>query len=128
MKISFSVALLLLCFNLSAQSFKIKHLVVEGAASPAQGTVKVDLNNRSININSNGRETQLTRVIFQKGQNGSLKCYRETVESKKRIIFEPNRELTEEKRDVSHIMTYTVVNPFSNQRSEVVYHLIKLNE
>ena len=126
MKISFGVVLLLLCFNLSAQTFKIKHLVVEGEASPAQGTVKVDINNRSININSNGRETQLTRVIFQKGQNGSLKCYRETVESKKRIIFEPNRERTEEKRDVSHKMTYTVVNPFSNQRSEVVYHLIKI--
>ena len=128
MKISFSVALLLLGFNLSAQSFKIKYLVAEGTASPSQGTVKVDLNNRIIKINSNGRETKLTRVIFQKGQNGSLKCYRETIESKKRIIFEPNRERTEEKRDVSHIMTYTVVNPFSNQRSEVVYHLIKLNE
>ena len=126
MKISFSVALLLLGFNLSAQSFKIKHLVVEGIASPAQGTVKVDLNNRIIKIHINGRETKLTRVIFQKGQNGSLKCYRETIESKKRIIFEPNRERTEEKRDVSHIMTYTVVNPFSNQRSEVVYHLIKI--
>ena len=126
MKISFGVVLLLLCFNLSAQTFKIKHLVVEGEASPAQGTVKVDINNRSININSNGHETQLTRVIFQKGQNGSLKCYRETVESKKRIIFEPNRERTEEKRDVSHKMTYIVVNPFSNQRSEVVYHLIKI--
>ena len=126
MKISFSVALLLLGFNLSAQSFKIKHLVVEGTASPAQGTVKVDLNNRIIKIHINGRETKLTRVIFQKGQNGSLKCYRETIESKKRIIFEPNRERTEEKRDVSHIMTYTVVNPFSNQRSELVYHLIKI--
>ena len=66
MKISFSVVLLLFCFNLSAQSFKIKNLLVDGAAFPAQGTVKVDLNNRSININSNGRETQLTRVIFKK--------------------------------------------------------------
>ena len=99
---------LLLNFSLYAQTFQVKAVLEGNNEIKTEGKVNVDIANRSVYINANARETTLNRVIFQKGKEGVLYCYRETIDSKKRIVFEPiplnfnNPQDATHKNDLNH--------------------------
>ena len=116
---------LLLNFSLYAQTFQMKAVLEGNNEIKTEGKVNVDIANRSVYINANGRETTLNRVIFQKGKEGVLYCYRETIDSKKRIVFEPIQLDLNNPQDATHKMTLTIVNPFSGERVEMIYFLKK---
>ncbi len=125
MKIKTSFLLLFCSYALFAQRFEVVGSVYEGENIDVQGEVFVDVTNRTIEININGREMTLQKMTFKKGEKGELLCYKEGVETKQRIVFSPNKNRKGELVRVTHIMRYTVVQGFSRNRSEVTYHLIK---
>jgi len=79
----------------------------------------------SIALTINNKEMTLNKMTFKKGSVGELLCFKESIEVKQRFKFSPNQNRTGDLTKVSHIMTYTTVQGFSNRRSEFVYHLIK---
>lgn len=125
MKIKISFLLLFCSYALFAQRFEVVGSVYEGENIDVQGEVFVDVTNRTIEININGREMTLQKMTLKKGEKGELLCYKEGVETKQRIVFSPNKNRKGKLVRVTHIMRYTVVQGFSRNRSEVIYHLIK---
>lgn len=125
MKIKISFLLLFCSYALFAQRFEVVGSVYKGENIDVQGEVFVDVTNRTIEININGREMTLQKMTFKKGEKGELLCYKEGVETKQRIVFSPNKNRKRELVRVTHLMRYTVVQGFSRNRSEVTYHLIK---
>lgn len=116
---------LLACSSLTAQRFDVIGAVYENQTVETTGEIFVDLEQQAIEFKINGSEMTLNKVTFKKGEAGELKCYKESIDSKKRVLFSPNKDKTGSLRMVSHIMTYTVVQSFSNQKVEVIYHLAK---
>lgn len=125
MKIKISFLLFFCSYALFAQRFEVVGSVYEGENIDVQGEAFVDVTNRTIEININGREMTLKKMTLKKGEKGELLCYKEGVETKQRIVFSPNKNRKGELARVTHIMRYTVVQGFSRNRSEVTYHLIK---
>jgi len=65
------------------------------------------------------------KMSFRRGDVGELFCFKETIELKQRFKFSPNKERTGNLVNISHLMTYTVVQSFSNKKREFIYYLIK---
>ena len=111
--------------NMWGQRFDIVRAVYQNEEVPSKGEIFVDVTNASIEFKVNGQEMTLQKMTFKKGEAGQLLCYKENIDTKKRVIFSPNKTLSDSLRRVTHIMTYTIVQPFSNQKTEVIYHLTK---
>lgn len=125
MKYLFTLYLSLINLVSFGQHFEIVGATFEGKYSPVKGEVYVDIDNKSISMEINGREMAITKMSFRRGDVGELFCFKETIESKQRFKFSPNKERKGDLVNISHLMTYTVVQSFSNKKSEFIYHLIK---
>ena len=125
MKSHFTFLLLLSSFAIFAQRFDIVSAAFEGEVIPVAGGVFIDVPKKSIALNINNKEMAISKVTFKKGNVGELLCFKESIEVKQRFKFSPNKDKTGDLRKISHIMTHTIVQGFSNKRTEFVYHLIK---
>ena len=126
MKSHFTILLLLSSFAIFAQRFDIVSAAFEGEVIPVTGEVFIDVPKKSIALNSNNKEMTISKMTFKKGDVGELLCFKESIEVKQRFKFSPNKNKTGDLRNISHIMTYTIVQGFSNNRNEFVYHLVKM--
>ena len=125
MKIHFSLLLLFCSFTLFAQRFDIVSAELDGGIIQVEGEVFIDVPKKSIALKINEKEMTINKMTFKKGDIGELYCFKESIEVKQRFKFSPNKDRTGDLAKVSHLMTYTIVQGFSNRRSEFVYHLIK---
>ena len=125
MKIHFSLLLLFCSFTLFAQRFDIVSAELDGQIIQVEGEVFIDVAKKSIALKINEKEMTMEKMTFKKGDIGELFCFKESIEVKQRFKFSPNKDRTGDLAKVSHLMTYTIVQGFSNRRSEFVYHLIK---
>ena len=125
MKKHFTLLLLLSSFALFAQRFAIVSAELDGGIIQVEGEVFIDLAKKSIALKINEKEMTMEKMTFKKGDIGELYCFKESIEVKQRFKFSPNKDRTGDLAKVSHLMTYTIVQGFSNRRSEFVYHLIK---
>jgi len=122
----FLIVVLTLVYQVSfGQQFEIIGANSDGKLIPVKGEVFVDLNNKSIALNINGRDMEITKMTFKKGDVGELLCFKESIEVKQRFKFSPNKKRRGDLLRISHIMNYTVVHGFSNKRSDSEYYLIK---
>lgn len=124
-KTHITLFLLLNSFVIFAQRFDIVSAEYDGGIIQVEGEVFIDLPKKSIALTINNKEMTLNKITFKKGDVGELLCFKESIEVKQRFKFSPNKNRTGELAKISHIMTYTTVQGFSNRRSEFVYHLIK---
>jgi hypothetical protein len=126
-KIKTPVTLLLFLrsFAIFAQRFDIVSAEYNDGIIQVEGEVFIDVPKKSIALTINNKEMTLNKMTFKKGGVGELLCFKESIEVKQRFKFSPNQNRTGDLTKVSHIMTYTTVQGFSNRRSEFVYHLIK---
>lgn len=124
-KTHITLFLLLNSFVIFAQRFDIVSAEYDGGIIQVEGEVFIDLPKKSIALTINNKEMALNKITFKKGDVGELLCFKESIEVKQRFKFSPNKNRTGELAKISHIMTYTTVQGFSNRRSEFVYHLIK---
>lgn len=126
-KIKTPVTLLLFLssFAIFAQRFDIVSAEYNDGIIQVEGEVFIDVPKKSIALTINNKEMTLNKMTFKKGGVGELLCFKEGIEVKQRFKFSPNQNRTGDLTKVSHIMTYTTVQGFSNRRSEFVYHLIK---
>ena len=125
MKIHFSLLLLFSSFVIFAQRFDIISAELDGQIIQVEGEVFIDVAKKSIALKINEKEMTMEKMTFKKGDIGELFCFKESIEVKQRFKFSPNKDRTGDLAKVSHLMTYTIVQGFSNRRSEFVYHLIK---
>ena len=125
MKKHFTLLLLLSSFALFAQRFAIVSAELDGGIIQVKGEVFIDVAKKSIALKINEKEMTMEKMTFKKGDIGELYCFKESIEVKQRFKFSPNKDRTGDLAKVSHLMTYTIVQGFSNRRSEFVYHLIK---
>ena len=125
MKYYFTIYLSMISFLFYGQRFEIVGAEYQGEHSPVRGEIYIDIDNKSIAMEINGKEMTLTKMSLKRGDVGELFCFKETVDLKQRFKFSPNKERKGDLVNVSHIMTYTVVQSFSNKRSEFIYYLIK---
>jgi hypothetical protein len=125
MKIHFSLLLLFSSFVIFAQRFDIVSAELDGQIIQVEGEVFIDVAKKSIALKINEKEMTMEKMTFKKGDIGELFCFKESIEVKQRFKFSPNKDRTGDLAKVSHLMTYTIVQGFSNRRSEFVYHLIK---
>lgn len=125
MKTYLSLLLLFCSFTLFAQRFAIVSAELDGGIIQVEGEVFIDVAKKSIALKINEKEMTMEKMTFKKGDIGELYCFKESIEVKQRFKFSPNKDRTGELAKVSHLMTYTIVQGFSNRRSEFVYHLIK---
>lgn len=125
MKFLFSIFLSLISLVSFGQHFEIVGAKFEGENSPVKGEVYVDIDNKSLSMEINGKEMTIPKMSFRRGDVGELFCFKETIELKQRFKFSPNKERKGDLVNISHLMTYTVVQSFSNKRSEFIYYLIK---
>ena len=63
----------------------------------------------------------MEKMTFKKGDIGELYCFKESIEVKQRFKFSPNKDRTGDLAKVSHLMTYTIVQGFSNRRTESLF-------
>ena len=124
-KTHINLFLLLSSFTIFAQRFDIVSAEYDDGIIQVEGQVFIDLPKKSIALRINDKEMTLNKMNFKKGDIGELLCFKESIEAKQRFKFSPNKNRTGDLTKVSHIMTYTTVQGFSNRRSEFVYHLIK---
>ena len=124
-KTHITLFLLLNSFVIFAQRFDIISAEYDGGIIQVEGEVFIDLPKKSIALTINNKEMTLNKITFKKGDVGELLCFKESIEVKQRFKFSPNKNRTGDLAKISHIMTYTTVQGFSNRRSEFVYHLIK---
>ena len=124
-KTHITLFLLLNSFVIFAQRFDIVSAEYDGGIIQVEGEVFIDLPKKSIALTINNKEMTLNKITFKKGDVGELLCFKESIEVKQRFKFSPNKNRTGNLAKISHIMTYTTVQGFSNRRSEFVYHLIK---
>ncbi|MEL0226482.1 MAG: hypothetical protein VW912_07420 [Flavobacteriaceae bacterium] len=124
-KTHITLFLLLNSFVIFAQRFDIVSAEYDGGIIQLEGEVFIDLPKKSIALTINNKEMTLNKITFKKGDVGELLCFKESIEVKQRFKFSPNKNRTGDLAKISHIMTYTTVQGFSNRRSEFVYHLIK---
>lgn len=124
-KTHITLFLLLNSFVIFAQRFDIVSAEYDGGIIQVEGEVFIDLPKKSIALTINNKEMTLNKITFKKGDVGELLCFKESIEVKQRFKFSPNKNRTGDLAKISHIMTYTTVQGFSNRRSEFVYHLIK---
>ena len=117
--------LFLNCWVFYGQRFEIKSAKFDEKRNPIEGEVYVDIEDKSILMTINGREMQIKKMTFKKGEVGELFCFKETVDAKQRFKFSPNKKREGDLVNITHLMTYTVVQGFSNNRSEFTYYLIK---
>lgn len=125
MKTYLSLLLLFCSFTHFAQRFAIVSAELDGGIIQVDGEVFIDVAKKSIALKINEKEMTMEKMTFKKGDIGELFCYKESIEVKQRFKFSPNKDRTGDLAKVSHLMTYTIVQGFSNRRSEFVYHLIK---
>lgn len=125
MKIYFTLFLLVSSITIYGQQFEIVSAEYSGEIIPVKGEVVVDVAKKSIALNINDKEMSISKMTFKKGDVGELLCFKENIDAKQRFKFTPNKDKTGDLINVSHIMIYTIVQGFSNKRSEFVYHLIK---
>ena len=125
MKTYLSLLLLFCSFTLFAQRFAIVSAELDGGIIQVEGEVFIDVTKKSIALKINEKEMTMEKMTFKKGDIGELYCFKESIEVKQRFKFSPNKDRTGDLAKVSHLMTYTIVQGFSNRRSEFVYHLIK---
>ena len=76
-------------------------------------------------LNAWGQRFDIVRAVYQNEEVPSKGVLQRKHRHQKRVIFSPNKSLSGSLRRVTHIMTYTIVQPFSNQKTEVIYHLTK---
>lgn len=124
-KTHITLFLLLNSFVIFAQRFDIVSAEYDGGIIQVEGEVFIDLPKKSIALTINNKGMTLNKITFKKGDVGELLCFKESIEVKQRFKFSPNKNRTGDLAKISHIMTYTTVQGFSNRRSEFVYHLIK---
>ena len=124
-KTHITLFLLFNSFVIFAQRFDIVSAEYDGGIIQVEGEVFIDLPKKSIALTINNKEMTLNKITFKKGDVGELLCFKESIEVKQRFKFSPNKNRTGDLAKISHIMTYTTVQGFSNRRSEFVYHLIK---
>jgi hypothetical protein len=124
-KIPITIILFLSSFAIFAQRFDIVSAEYNDGIIQVEGEVFIDLPKKSIALKINDKEMTLNKMTFKKGDIGELLCFKESIEVKQRFKFSPNKNRTGDLTKVSHTMTYTTVQGFSNRRSEFVYHLIK---
>ena len=124
-KTHITLFLLLNSFVIFAQRFDIVSAEYDGGIIQVEGEVFIDIPKKSIALTINNKEMTLNKITFKKGDVGELLCFKESIEVKQRFKFSPNKNRTGDLAKISHIMTYTTVQGFSNRRSEFVYHLIK---
>lgn len=126
-KIKTPITLLLFLSSIAifAQRFDIVSAEYNDGIIQVEGEVFIDVPKKSIALTINNKEMTLNKMTFKKGDVGELLCFKESIEVKQRFKFSPNQNRTGDLTKVSHIMTYTTVQGFSNRRSEFVYHLIK---
>lgn len=124
-KTHITLFLFLNSFVIFAQRFDIVSAEYDGGIIQVEGEVFIDLPKKSIALTINNKEMTLNKITFKKGDVGELLCFKESIEVKQRFKFSPNKNRTGDLAKISHIMTYTTVQGFSNRRSEFVYHLIK---
>ena len=117
--------LLLNSFVIFAQRFDIVSAEYDSGIIQVKGEVFIDLPKKSIALTINDKEMSINKMTFKKGDVGELYCFKESIEVKQRFKFSPNKNRTGDLAKITHIMTYTLVQGFSNRRSEFVYHLIK---
>ena len=117
--------LLLNSFVIFAQRFDIVSAEYDIGIIQVKGEVFIDLPKKSIALTINDKEMSINKMTFKKGDVGELYCFKESIEVKQRFKFSPNKNKTGDLAKITHIMTYTLVQGFSNRRSEFVYHLIK---
>ena len=125
MKRLFTIFLLMCSGPIFAQSFDILGAVYADDPVELQGQVVVDVANKNIDLTINGKQMTIQKMTFKKGERGELKCYKESIETKQRIVFTPNKNKTGYWFNATHIMTYTVVQGFSRNKTQVVYYLKK---
>ena len=124
-KTPITLLLFLSSFAIFAQRFDIVSAEYNDGIIQVEGEVFIDVPKKSIALTINNKEMTLNKMTFKKGGVGELLCFKESIEVKQRFNFSPNQNRTGDLTKVSHIMTYTTVQGFSNRRSEFVYHLIK---
>ena len=124
-KTPITLLLFLSSFAIFAQRFDIVSAEYNDGIIQVEGEVFIDVSKKSIALTINDKEMTLNKMTFKKGGVGELLCFKESIEVKQRFKFSPNQNRTGDLTKVSHIMTYTTVQGFSNRRSEFVYHLIK---
>lgn len=124
-KTPITLLLFLSSFAIFAQRFDIVSAEYNDGIIQVKGEVFIDVPKKSIALTINNKEMTLNKMTFKKGDVGELLCFKESIEVKQRFKFSPNQNRTGDLTKVSHIMTYTTVQGFSNRRSEFVYHLIK---
>ena len=117
--------LLLSSVTIFAQRFDIISAEFDDETIQVEGEVFIDLPKKSIALKINNKEMTLNKMTFRKGDLGELLCFKESIEVKQRFKFSPNKNRTGELAKISHLMTYTTVQGYSNRRSEFVYYLIK---
>ena len=125
MKYFFTVFLSLTSLIFYGQHFAIVGAQYEGEMKPVKGEIYIDIDNKSISMEINEREMSIQKMSFKRGDVGELLCYKETIELKQRFKFSPNKERNGDLVQVTHVMTYTVVQSFSKKRSEFIYYLRK---
>lgn len=124
-KTPITLLLFLSSFAIFAQRFDIVSAEYNDGIIQVEGEVFIDVPKKSIALTINNKEMTLNKMTFKKGGVGELLCFKESIDVKQRFKFSPNQNRTGDLTKVSHIMTYTTVQGFSNRRSEFVYHLIK---
>ena len=124
-KTPITLLLFLSSFAIFAQRFDIVSAEYNDGIIQVEGEVFIDVPKKSIALTINNKEMTLNKMTFKKGDVGELLCFKESIEVKQRFKFSPNQNRTGNLTKVSHILTYTNVQGFSNRRSEFVYHLIK---
>ena len=125
MKRLFTMFLFLNCLVFYGQRFEIKSADFDGKRNAIEGEIYVNIEDKSILMNINGREMQINKMTFKKGEVGELFCFKESIDVKQRFKFSPNNERAGDLINITHLMKYTVVQGFSNKRSEFTYYLIK---
>ena len=128
MKSPLCILFFLSSFSIFAQRFDIVSAEYDGGIIQVEGEVFIDLAKKSIALKINEKEMTINKITFKKGDVGELMCFKESIEVKQRFKFSPNKNRTGSLAKISHIMTYTLVQGFSNKRSEFVYHLIKIGD
>lgn len=124
MKIYLTLFILLGSWTIIAQQFEIDRALYDGESIAAKGEVIVDIAKKSITLNINNREIILSKMTFKKGEVGELICYKESIETKQRFKFSPYNK-TEKLSRITHILTHTIIQGFSNRKTEYVFYLIK---
>lgn len=128
MKSPLCLLFLLSSLIIFAQRFDIVSAEYDGGIIQVEGEVFIDLAKKSIALKINEKEMTINKITFKKGDVGELMCFKESIEVKQRFKFSPNKNRIGSLAKISHIMTYTLVQGFSNKRSEFVYHLIKIGD